>query len=702
MAGREERYVRFQDWRSEQSVSVVSDRVVSERGHNVFGLLKGRTGGAFSFLGNSSHSETLKKPALEESKRKARVLDPQGPFLQRWNKIFVISCLVAVFVDPLFLYIPVIDGDNNCMYLDKKLETTASIMRFFTDIFYLLHMIFQFRTGFIAPSSRVFGRGVLVEDTFAIAKRYISTFFVVDFLAVLPLPQVFVLVVLPHLEGSEVMKAKVVLLIIIICQYVPRLLRIIPLYLQITRSAGILTETAWAGAAFNLIIYMLASHGFGALWYILSIQREDSCWRQACSNHTGCRLTSLYCESNAFGNNAFLQKACSINSKANPDPTFGIFLPALQNLSKSKSFFEKLFYCFWWGLQNLSSLGQNMKTSTSTSENLFAVFVSTSGLVLFALLIGNVQTYLQSASVRIEEMRVKRRDTEQWMAHRLLPENLKERIMRHEQYRWQETRGVDEEGLLTNLPKDLRREIKRHLCLSLLMKVPMFENMDEQLLDAMCDRLKPMLYTEGSCIIREGDPVNEMLFIMRGTLESTTTNGGQTGFFNSNVLKGGDFCGEELLTWALDPTQASNLPVSTRTVKTLSEVEAFALRADDLKFVATQFRRLHSKQLQHTFRFYSQQWRTWAACFIQAAWHRYCRKKLEETLFEKEKRLQAAIVCDGTTSLSLGAALYASRFAGNMMRILRRNATRKARLQERVPARLLQKPAEPNFFAEDP
>ncbi|KAM3191581.1 hypothetical protein ACQJBY_069074 [Aegilops geniculata] len=229
--------------------------------------------------------------------------------------------------------------------------------------------------------------------------------------------------------------------------------------------------------------------------------------------------------------------------------------------------------------------------------------------------------------------------------------------------------------------------------------VPMFENMDEQLLDAMCDRLKPMLYTEDSCIIREGDPVNEMLFVMRGYLESMTTNGGQSGFFNSNVLKGGDFCGEELLTWALDPAAVSNLPSSTRTVKTLSEVEAFVLRADDLKFVATQFRKLHSKQLQHTFRFYSQQWRTWAACFIQAAWHRYCRKKLEDSLFEKEKRLQAAIVSDDSTKLSLGAALYASRFAGNMMRILRRNATRKARLQERVPARLLQKPAEPNFFA---
>ncbi|KAL5208212.1 hypothetical protein ABZP36_032647 [Zizania latifolia] len=699
MAFREEKYVRFQDCRSEHSVG--SDKTVLEGRHNVLGSLMDRTVGAFSFLGNASHSESLNKLASEDKKSKTRVLDPQEPFLQRWNKIFVISCLIAVSVDPLFFYIPVIDGDNTCLYLDKKLEIVASILRFFTDIFYLLHITFQFRTGFIAPSSRVFGRGVLVEDTFEIAKRYLSTYFLIDFLAILPLPQVFVLVVLPHLQGSSVMKAKNILMIIVICQYVPRLIRIIPLYLQITRSAGIITETAWAGAAFNLLIYMLASHILGALWYLLSIQQEYTCWREACSRQDGCDSGSLYCRINTSGNNKFLQNACPTNGTDSPDPIFGIYLPALQNVSQSASFFEKLFYCFWWGLQNLSSLGQNLKTSTYTWENLFAVFVSTSGLVLFALLIGNVQTYLQSASMRIEEMRMKQRDTEQWMSHRLLPDNLKERILRHEQYRWQETRGVDEEGLLINLPKDLRREIKRHLCLSLLTRVPMFENMDNQLLDAMCDRLKPMLYTEGSCIIREGDPVNEMLFIMRGNLESMTTNGGQTGFFNSNVLKGGDFCGEELLTWALDPTSASNLPSSTRTVMTLSEVEAFALRADDLKFVATQFRRLHSKQLQHTFRFYSQQWRTWAACFIQSAWHRYCRKKLEDALFEKEKRLQAAIVCDGSSSLSFGAALYASRFAGNMMRILRRNATRKARLQERVPARLLQKPAEPNFFAEE-
>jgi cyclic nucleotide gated channel len=71
-------------------------------------------------------------------------------------------------------------------------------------------------------------------------------------------------------------------------------------------------------------------------------------------------------------------------------------------------------------------------------------------------------------------MRVKRRDAEQWMSHRLLPDSLRERIRRYDQYKWQETRGVDEDSLIHDLPKDLRRDIKRHLCLDLLMRVNFF------------------------------------------------------------------------------------------------------------------------------------------------------------------------------------------------------------------------------------
>ncbi|KAK6925963.1 Ion transport domain, partial [Dillenia turbinata] len=702
----------FHDWTSNKS----SDRQFSAKDGACFGKLRQTISSVAEQFKGSFESSSIGLRTFRTSLRSfsvggavargsgsgKKILDPQGAFLQKWNKIFVLSCVLAVSLDPLFFYIPIIDDSRKCLSWDRRLEITASVLRCFTDIFYIIHIIFQFRTGFIAPPSRVFGRGVLVEDSWAIAKRYLSSYFLIDILAVLPLPQVFILIVIPNLKGSESLHTKNLLKFVVLFQYVPRVLRIYPLYKEVTRTSGILTETAWAGAAFNLFLYMLASHVLGAFWYLFSIEQETTCWQKACGNQADCIRSSLYCDVDVNSYDSKLNASCPI---ATPNATlfdFGIFLPALQSgVVESTDFPEKFFYCFWWGLQNLSSLGQNLKTSTYVWEICFAVFVSISGLVLFSFLIGNMQTYLQSTTIRLEEMRIKRRDAEQWMSHRLLPETLRERIRRYEQYRWQETRGVDEESLLQNLPKDLRRDIKRHLCLALLMRVPMFEKMDEQLLDAMCDRLKPVLFTEGSFIVREGDPVDEMLFVMRGKLLTVTTNGGRTGFFNSDYLKAGDFCGEELLTWALDPSSHSNLPISTRTVQALSEVEAFALKSDELKFVASQFRRLHSKQLRHTFRFYSQQWRTWAACFIQAAWRRYCRKKLEESLREEEGRLQDALARGSGNSPSLGATIYASRFAANALRLLRRNATRKTRLQDSISPILLQKPAEPDFTAED-
>jgi len=118
-----------------------------------------------------------------------------------------------------------------------------------------------------------------------------------------------------------------------------------------------------------------------------------------------------------------------------------------------------------------STLGQGLQTSTYPGEVLFSIAIAVAGLLLFALLIGNMQTYLQSLTVRLEEMRIKRRDSEQWMHHRSLPQNLRERVRRYDQYKWLETRGVDEENIVQSLPKDLRRDIKRHLCLNLVRRV---------------------------------------------------------------------------------------------------------------------------------------------------------------------------------------------------------------------------------------
>uniref|UniRef100_UPI003F7783BC Protein CNGC15b n=1 Tax=Medicago truncatula TaxID=3880 RepID=UPI003F7783BC len=563
-------------------------------------------------------------------KRRRRIFDPRGQTIHQWNKIFLVACLISLFVDPLFFYLPIVQ-DEVCIDIGIAVEVFLIIIRSIADVFYVIHIFMRFHTAYVAPSSRVFGRGELVIDSSKIASRYLHKGFFLDFIAALPLPQVLIWIVIPNLGGSTIANTKNVLRFIIIIQYLPRLFLIFPLSSQIVKATGVVTETAWAGAAYNLILYMLASHVLGACWYLLSIERQEACWKSVCKlEESSCQFDFFDCNMVKDSLRVSWFVTSNVTNLCSPNSLFyqfGIYGDAVTSKVTTSAFFNKYFFCLWWGLRNLSSLGQGLLTSTFVGEIMFAIVIATLGLVLFALLIGNMQTYLQSTTVRLEEWRVKRTDTEQWMHHRQLPQELRQSVRKYDQYKWIATRGVDEESLLRGLPLDLRRDIKRHLCLELVRRVPLFDAMDERMLDAICERLKPALCTENTYLVREGDPVNEMLFIIRGNLDSYTTDGGRTGFFNSCRIGPGDFCGEELLTWALDPRPTMVIPSSTRTVKAISEVEAFALIAEDLKFVASQFRRLHSKQLRNKLRFHSHQWRTWAACFIQVAWRRTIQEK---------------------------------------------------------------------------
>ncbi|XP_041028785.1 protein CNGC15b-like isoform X2 [Juglans microcarpa x Juglans regia] len=628
------------------------------------------------------------------------VLDPRGTVLNRWNKILLLACLVSLFVDPLFFYLPEAN-EEACIDISLSLEVALTVIRSLVDAFYIVQIFVRFRTAYVAPSSRVFGRGELVIEPSKISSRYLHKDFWLDLIAALPLPQMLIWAAIPSIRDSEMTPSSIVLRFLIFFQYLLRLYLIFPLSYQIVKTNGLVMETAWAGAVYNLMLYMLASHILGSCWYLLSLQRQEECWKTVCSlQQKDCQDWFFYCHMVNDTSRAAWFKASNISSLcgANSDFfQFGIYRDALTFGVTASSFFNKYYYCLWWGLRNLSSLGQNLFTTTYIGEINFAVVIAILGLVLFALLIGNMQMYLQSTTVRLEEWRIRRTDTEEWMRHRQLPRHLKQNVRRYDQYRWVTTRGVDEEAILKGLPMDLRRDIKRHLCLDLVRQVPIFDQMDDTMLDAICERLKPSLCTPGTCLVREGDPVIEMLFIVRGYLNSYTTNGGRTGFFNSCCIGPGDFCGEELLTWALDPRPNVVLPSSTRTVEAITEVEAFALIAEDLKFVAAQFRRLHSKQLRHTFRFHSHQWRTWAACFIQAAWFRY--KKQKEAADLKKRESLIASVPESALQKSAPLSPYSSGFCTYAASTRRGGSMRCA--SEFDILNSLQKPVEPDFTVED-
>ncbi|GJW94552.1 cyclic nucleotide-gated ion channel 1-like protein [Tanacetum coccineum] len=510
--------------------------------------------------------------------------------------------ITSLSLDPLFFYIPIVDNTQKCLDVDRKLEIVVCVLRSVSDMLYVVHIIIQFRTAYVPRYNHMLGKRILIDDPHYVARRYLTSYFIIDVLAALPLPQFAVLVIIPNLDGDALV-TKNTLKFIIFFQNVPRVIRISLFYQKVTKISGFLTEKAWAGAAFNFFLYVLASHVIGAIWYLFAIESELRCWHIACQRHN-CHSKYSYCGEARVGDYGFLNTSCpllernEIKDSSNFD--FGIYLDALQTrVLETTDFCQKILYCSWWGLQSLSSLGQGLKASTFYAEILFADFIIVIGLVLFALLIGNVQSF-SNYTLRVEEMKEKKQEAEDLMSHISLPEELRQRVRRHKRYKWKITKGVELDSFVRDLPRDLKRDIKRHLCLLSLKRVPFFKQMDEHLVDAMCDRLKPVLYTENSLLVREGDPVHEIIFITRGKVLSETTDGDRINFYSSIHLEDGDLCGEELLTWSLDPT-TPRLPFSTRTVKAVTHVQAFALVSEDLMFVACQFRHLHSTRLQHTF-----------------------------------------------------------------------------------------------------
>ncbi|XP_065620482.1 cyclic nucleotide-gated ion channel 1 [Quercus suber] len=453
-------------------------------------------------------------------------LERHHRIFQTWRIIFGVSCVIAVSLDPLFFYVPLINEKNKCIELDKKLRTISLILRSVTDIIGIINIILQVNNGYTDKTS---GEDI---DPKKIPRPWL--YFLIDILVLLPFPQVIILIFFRELRGSKSLNKRKLLTSFVLFQYVPRVVQIYLSWKDPKRKANKLTNKSpiWVKAAFNFFLYIIASHVLGAFWYFLSIERETACWHRACEDHKECSESSFNCDHN-FGNYTFLNDFCIISPpNTTPNTTFfdfGIFHGALQSgVVQSKSFSIKFFQCFWWGLRHLSSFGQNLQPRNDVWESLFAILISLFGLLLFSYFIGNLQLYMQSETKKSEEQKKtlekerkkmekerkkkkeeqrkkeeedrmkmeqerkkeeeeerikmeekmeieeKKRTIEIWMFKYRLPVEMKNEIMQNVDRRLERKKDVFVENLLRHLPEELRNAVKRYLCFDLLRTVSLF------------------------------------------------------------------------------------------------------------------------------------------------------------------------------------------------------------------------------------
>ncbi|KAM6582042.1 hypothetical protein CsatB_009044 [Cannabis sativa] len=524
------------------------------------------------------------------------IVDPRSNNVKRWNRVVLLARGMALAVDPLFLYVMSLSAAGDpCFYLDVPLAAAVTVVRTCLDALHLAYIWLQFRLAYVSSESMVVGCGKLVWDSREIALHYVRSFkgFWLDAFVILPIPQVH---------------------------------HVIYLMRQLQKVTGYVFGSVWWRFNLNAIAYLIASHVAGACWYILATERLMGCLQQQCDRSKSCNNLSVYCSREQCdmallpGRNnmtTISSKCLDVNGPFN----YGIYNPVLQVYS-SNSLAVKLLYPIFWGLLNLSSFGNELEPTCNWLELIFSCCITIAGLVLFVTLIGNIQVFLHTVMENKKKMQLQYRDLEWWMKRRQIPSHLRGRVRHFQRQSWAAMGGQDEMELIKHFPDGLRRDIRRFLCIDIVKKVPLFHLLDDLILDNICDRLRPLIYSKGEKIVREGDPIKRMSFIVRGRVKRSQRL--SKGFLATSTLECGGFLGDELLSWCLCRPFRDRLPASSATFTCVDMIESFVIDAEDLRYVINHFRyKFASERLKRTARYYSSNWRTWGAVVIQLGWRRY-------------------------------------------------------------------------------
>ncbi|XP_030944957.1 cyclic nucleotide-gated ion channel 1-like isoform X5 [Quercus lobata] len=257
-------------------------------------------------------------------------------FLWDWKIIIILVHMIALSLEPLFLYGLMINEYKKCVEVDRKLGITAIVSRSLLDISCL---VMRFHTGFLGNQLRIYTRNKLHAERKGAASRPTDS------------------------SHSTPVKDK--------------------------RQTDLRKCILHRHFLFDILVFLPIPQVLGASWYCFSIQRTVACWDMACENHGGCvRNSFYYCDHN-FGYHSVLDDFCPKNMPNAGLFDFGVFLDAHQSdILESKNIPQKIFYCFCWGMRNLSSFGSNLRPSKNVGENCFALCITIVGLFLF-------QIYLQ-------------------------------------------------------------------------------------------------------------------------------------------------------------------------------------------------------------------------------------------------------------------------------------------------------------------
>jgi len=359
------------------------------------------------------------------------------------------------------------------------------------DIFFWLDMLICFRTGYTDS------RQMVNMNAAFVAKKYLSTWFGVDFLSVIPFDDIAVRSVAVSLTARSSLQLQLLRL--------PRLLRVGRLVKNLSSLA--------AADALRIVkltvMFLLLAHWAACMFFFLGR------WQVEFDR-----------QSPFSGNQSWIQAF----------PGHGFAYAAADTRTRYTA-------ALYWAVTTMTSVGYGDIVPLSSVERGFACFVELLGAISTALVFGNVALLVQGFEGAKARYRERLAALDEFIAFHSLPPELAQRLRGATEYLWVAHAGLDAGTVLADLPPTLRAEVMSHVQAGVVQAASLFRHCDPALVSAVVLRLRPQVVLRGDTIYEEGDPGQDLLFVGKGTVELRWRERGRD---RPRVvrLQSGDFFGE--------------------------------------------------------------------------------------------------------------------------------------------------------------
>uniref|UniRef100_H3CZ73 Hyperpolarization activated cyclic nucleotide gated potassium and sodium channel 2 n=1 Tax=Tetraodon nigroviridis TaxID=99883 RepID=H3CZ73_TETNG len=355
-----------------------------------------------------------------------------------------------------------------------KDETTTPwiIFNVVSDTFFLMDLVLNFRTGIVFEDNTE-----IILDPDKIKKKYLKTWFVVDFVSSIPVDYIFLIV--EKGIDSEVYKTARALRIVRFTKILSllRLLRLSRLIRYIHQWEEIFHMTYDLASAvmriINLIgMMLLLCHWDGCLQFLVPMLQDfpSDCW-------------------------------VSLNKMVND------------------SWSELYSFALFKAMSHMLCIGYGRQAPESMSD-IWLTMLSMIVGANYAMFIGHATALIQSLDSSRRQYQEKYKQVEQYMSFHKLPADFRQKIHDYYEHRYQ-GKMFDEESILEELNEPLREEIVNFNCRKLVASMPLFANADP-FVTAMLTKLRFEVFQPKDYIVREGTIGKKMFFIQHGVVSILT------------------------------------------------------------------------------------------------------------------------------------------------------------------------------------